>query len=114
MIDKNTIARLRALHAAVPKGWTAGTGYEQSERGNYIADEDGRIVAAEQDDTDCVLETQARDLMVEMRNALPELLDLAEKMPTKQELQLLELLRSGIVQSLEFGQYAVRRKGRRS
>lgn len=88
MIDKNTVARLRALHDAVPKGWTA--------------------------DTDCVLETQARDLMVEMRNALPDLLDLAEKMPTKQELQLLELLRSGIVQSLEFGQYSVRRKGRRS
>lgn len=34
--------------------------------------------------------------------------------PTKQDLGLLDLLRSGIVQSLEFWQYTIRRKGRRS
>ena len=66
--------RLEALDAVVPRGWTPGAGFEQSERGNYIADEGGRIVVAEQDDTDCVLETTTRDLMVEMRNALPGLL----------------------------------------
>jgi hypothetical protein len=70
--------RLEALDAAVPRGWTAGAGFEQSERGNYIADEDGRIVVAEQEGTDCVLETVDRDLIVAMRNALPDLLACAK------------------------------------
>jgi hypothetical protein len=56
-----------------PAPWTAGEGYEQSVPGNFVAASDGSIVAASQDDSDCVLRTADRDGIVAARNAGPEL-----------------------------------------
>ena len=72
---------------ASPGPWKASDGYEQSSPGNYIADRDGYIVCAEQDDTDCVLETADRDLIVAARNSIPDLVaaivELLDSQPTK-------------------------------
>jgi hypothetical protein len=47
---------LRICAEATVGPWTVGSGYEQSDRGNYVAsDKTGVVVCAEQDGTDCVL-----------------------------------------------------------
>ncbi len=54
---------LGVINAASKGPWRAGSGYEQSDRGNYIADAIGLIVCAEQDGTDCVLRTSDRNFI---------------------------------------------------
>jgi hypothetical protein len=62
--------------AASPAPWKVGTGYEQSLPGTYVHDgaRPSGIVAAEQDDTDCVLSACDARFMAMARNVLPWLL----------------------------------------
>jgi len=64
-----------ALVNASPAPWSQGSSYEQSDPGTYIASGNGLIVAAEQDNTDCVLRSEDARFMVTARNLLPALLE---------------------------------------
>lgn len=72
------LERLRKEYeAATPGKWIHGTGFEQSIPGNYIAVENGKIIAAEQDETDCILRKEDAIHIIGLHNAFPSLLDLA-------------------------------------
>jgi hypothetical protein len=73
---EETTNKIRKLLAeASPGPWATSFGYEQSERGNYVYSvANGLILCAEQDDTDCVLETEDANLIVGLRNHIEEIL----------------------------------------
>ncbi|MCU0686581.1 MAG: hypothetical protein MUF34_30765 [Polyangiaceae bacterium] len=55
----NRIDEIKAKWAAAsPRPWKRGTGYEQSDPGNYVYSGCGAIVCAQQDGTDCDLRTE--------------------------------------------------------
>jgi hypothetical protein len=61
---------------ATPGPWETGDGYEQSSRGNYVwSVENGVIVCAEQDGTDCVLDTNDATFIAHARTDIPALLE---------------------------------------
>jgi hypothetical protein len=67
--------RQRARNAT-PGPWGTGDGYEQSSRGNYVwSVENGVIVCAEQDGTDCVLDTNDATFIAYARTDIPALLE---------------------------------------
>lgn len=74
MSTPTLLDRARALTtmatAMSPAPWSPRDGYEQGERGNYITDASGQIVAAEHD---CTLRTEDRDGITPARNAAPDL-----------------------------------------
>jgi hypothetical protein len=67
---------LDAIGKATPGPWEVGFGYEQSDPGTFIAG-NGVIVAAEQDDTDCVLRTEDAAFIARARDRFPILVDAA-------------------------------------
>jgi len=65
---------------ATPGEWQVGSEYEQSNPGTYISSKTtGLIIAAEQDNTDCVLRVEDANLIIAIHNALPDLLKAAEE-----------------------------------
>jgi hypothetical protein len=74
--------------------WNCGSGYEQSDSGNYIVAENGIIVAAEQDDSDCVLRLADACHIVDIHNALPALVELAKEALVARERKKYELEQS--------------------
>lgn len=72
MTDEELNAIDARANAATPGKWKTGTGYEQSKRGNYVCGH-GRIVCAEQDDTDCVLSDEDAAFIAAARADVPAL-----------------------------------------
>ncbi|MCP4573288.1 MAG: hypothetical protein GY838_13115 [bacterium] len=64
------------IGAASSGPWEVGSGYEQSDPGTFVAGQ-GLIIAAEQDDTDCVLRESDAVFMARARNRWPALVDSA-------------------------------------
>lgn len=80
--------RIEAIRERTEKAtegpWYAGTEYEQSRRGNFVASkENGHIVVAEQDYTDCVLETEDAEFIANAREDIPYLLSEIERLIAK-------------------------------
>lgn len=67
---------LDAIAKATPGPWQVGFGYEQSDPGCFVVG-GGRIVAAEQDGTDCVLRREDAAFMVRTRERFPILVNAA-------------------------------------
>lgn len=66
----------KRAEAATPGPWGTGIEYEQSSRGNYVYSEKNlMIVCAEQDNTDCQLETEDATFIANARQDIPVLLD---------------------------------------
>jgi hypothetical protein len=76
------LAEIRERAEAATAGpWYCGTEYEQSKRGNYVASKaTGGIVAAEQDGTDCELETHDAEFIAHAREDVPDLLAEIERL----------------------------------
>ena len=83
MVKELTLEDLKELQEgykeANPGKWVCKKGYEQSDPGNYIVAENGIIVAAEQDETDCVLRLTDAIHIVALHNAFPALIELAKE-----------------------------------
>lgn len=67
---------LVTIGMATPGPWEVGFGYEQSTPGCFVTGQ-GRIVAAEQDDTDCVLLPADAEFMARARTRYPALVNAA-------------------------------------
>lgn len=67
--------------------WSNGTGYEQSESGNYIRSETtGLIICAEQDGTDCILREEDAIFIANTKTDIPQLIDYIERLEKVKEL----------------------------
>jgi hypothetical protein len=103
------LAEIKKRADTATKGpWYTGEGYEQSNRGNYVASKaNGGIIAAEQDGTDCVLDTNDATFIAHARQDVPALLAEVERLRTIQKRLVAELKKADVYsEELERQYYA--------